>query len=87
MDDGLRIETAVGVMARDMIRKHLEASAFTIRVNRRTGQDAVAAYVDGLAAVMALTITGDHGSKDDVINATVTKLREAVDRDLRHLKP
>jgi len=40
-----------------------------------------AAYVDGLAGAMALVIAGSHGSKEDIINATVTKLREAVDRE------
>lgn len=87
MDDGLKIEAAAGILARDMMRKHMQNFAFKIRTNRHAGQDAVAAYIDGLAGVMALTIAGDHGSKDDVVNATITKLREAVDRDLRHLKP
>jgi len=65
----------------------MQSFAFTIRTNRRAGQSVTAAYVDGLAGAMALVIAGSHGSKEDIINATVTKLREAVDRDLRHLKP
>lgn len=85
MDDGLKIEHAAGIMARDAIRKYMEHFALVIRTNRRASKDAVAAYVDGLAGTMALTIAGGYGSKDDVVNATIAKLREAVDRDLTHL--
>jgi hypothetical protein len=85
-EDGLKIETAAGVTARDAIRQHMQSFALTIRTNRLSGQAVVAAYVDGLAGAVALTIAGGHGSKDDVIDATIAKLREAVDRDLRYLK-
>lgn len=87
MNDGLKIETAAAFTLRDAIRQHMQSFALTIRISRPSGQAVVAAYVDGLAGAMALTIVGGHGSKEDVVNATVTKLREAVDRDLRHLKP
>jgi len=85
MDDGLKIEHAAGVTLRDAIRKHMATFAYTIRRVRHVGQDVVAAYVDGLAGAVALTIAGGHGSKEEVINATLAKLREAVDRDLQHL--
>ena len=85
MQDGLKIETAAGVTLRDMIRQHMQSFYFVLRANRPSCQAVTAAYIDGLAGAMALTIAGDHGSKEDVVNATVTKLREAVDRDLRHL--
>jgi len=85
MNDGLKIETAAGFTLRDAIRQHMQSFALTIRYSRSSGQAVVAAYIDGLAGAMALTIAGGHGSKEDVVNATVTKLREAVDRDLRHL--
>lgn len=85
MDDGLKIETAAGVMLRDAIRKHMQLCAMVIHVERHCGQDVVAAYVDGLAGAMALTIAGGHASKEDIVNATVTKLREVVDRDLQYL--
>lgn len=86
MQDGLKVETAAGVTLRDAIRQHMQSFYFTIRANRESGQAVVAAYIDGLAGAMALTISSSHGSKEDVVNATVTKLREAVDRDLRHLE-
>jgi hypothetical protein len=85
MEDGLKIETAASVTLRDAMRQHMQNFYFVIRSSRPTGQAVVAAYIDGLAGAVALTIAGGHGSKDDVVNATVTKLREAVDRDLRHL--
>ena len=85
IEDGLKIESAAAVTLRDAIRQHMQNFYFTIRTSRLAGQAVVAAYVDGLAGAMALTIASGHGSKEDIINATVTKLREAVDRDLRHL--
>jgi len=85
MDDGLKIEPAAAITLRDMIRSHMQSFSFTIRTSRGAGQDVVAAYIDGLSGAMALTIAGGHGSKEDVVNTTVTKLRECVDRDLRHL--
>ena len=84
-NDGLKIETAAGVMLRDAVRKHMTLFALTISANRHTGMDVVAVYVDGLAAAMALTIAGSHGSKDDVVFSVLTKLSEALDRDLQHL--
>lgn len=84
--DGLKIETAAGVIARDAVRQHMASFAFVIRSNRKTGQDVVAAYIDALAGTIALTVAGGHGFREEVINATVAKLREAVDRDLTHLK-
>lgn len=85
MDDGLKVEHAAGIIARNAISKYMENFAFIIRGSRHASQSAVAAYIDGLAGVMALTIAGKHGSRDEVLNATITKLREAVDRDLMHL--
>jgi hypothetical protein len=85
MQDGLKIGTAASITLRDAIRQHMLSFGLTIRTDRRSGQAVVAAYIDGLAGALALTIAGGHGSKEDVVNATVAKLREAVDRDLRHL--
>jgi hypothetical protein len=85
MDDGLKIETAAGVTLRDAIRTHMIVFAHTISTSRHCGQDVVAAYIDGLAGVMALAIAGSHASKDDVVNATLAKLREALDRDMQYL--
>jgi hypothetical protein len=86
MEDGLKIETAAGVTLRDAIRQHMQSFALTIRASRPSGQAVIAAYIDGLAGAVALTIAGGHGSKDNIIEAAITKLREAVDRDLRYLK-
>ena len=85
MVDGLKIETAAAFTLRDAIRQHGSRFALTIRTDRTAGQAVVAAYIDGLAGAVALTIASGHGSKDDIVNATVTKLREAVDRDLKVL--
>lgn len=84
--DGLRIETAAGITARDMLSQHLAAFAFVIRNDRLASRATVAAYIDGLAGAMALTIAGGHGSRNDVIEETVKRLRAAVERDLKHLK-
>lgn len=85
MDDGLKIDHAASVVLRDAIRKHMATFAFSIRHSRIASTSVVAVYVDGLAGAVALTIAGGHGSKEEVVNATVMKLREAVDRDLQHL--
>jgi len=85
MNDGLKIEPAAAVLARDMFTQHLHNFSFVIRKHQRVSQAVVASYVDGLAGVMALAVVGGHGSRDDVFNATVAKLREAFDRDLQHL--
>ena len=86
MDDGLRIEAAASIAARDMITKHLGAFSHAIQRDRIAGQATVAAYIDGLAGVAALVIAGGYGSKSEVIEATIKSLCEAIERDLRHLK-
>lgn len=85
MDDGLTIETAAGVVLRDVLGQHMQAFAVTIRASRPTGQDVTAAYVDGLAGAAALTIAGGHGSKEEIVNAITARLRACVNRDLTHL--
>lgn len=82
---GYRIESAASILARDMIQKHMAAFAHVIRLDRAAGQSVVAAYIDGLAAAAALTVAGGHSSRSEVIEATVKHLREAIDRDLKHL--
>lgn len=84
--DGLKIEAAAGVLARDQVTKHFEQFSYAIVRDRLASQGVVAAYVDALAGALALTIQGRHGSKNDVIEATVKKLRESIERDLKHLK-
>lgn len=81
---GLRIESAAGITARDMITQHLKVFAHVIRADRAASQSTVAAYVDGLAGAIALTIAG-HGMREDVIETTLMVLRDAINRDLRHM--
>jgi len=83
---GLSIESAASVIARDMVTKHLEVFGPAIRAERAVSQSVVSAYIDGLAGAVALTITGGHGARNDVIEATIIKLREAIARDLMHLQ-
>lgn len=82
---GLRIESAAALMARDMIQNHMRVFTHVIRTDRVASQSTVAAYVDGLAGAVALTIAGGHGSRDEVIKGTICALQEAIARDLQHL--
>lgn len=82
---GMSLETAASVLARDMITQHLAQFQYVIRADRAANQSTVAEYINGLAGVVALTIRGGHGSKDEVVDATVRAFRDAVERDLRHL--
>lgn len=83
---GLRIETAAGITARDMISQHLGAFSLSIRRDKLAARTTTAAYIDGLAGAVALTVAGKHGSRTEVVEATIASLRNAIDRDLRHLK-
>jgi hypothetical protein len=72
-------------VARDWLKNYMASFAPMIRQERATSQAAAAAMVDALSGVVALTIRGWHGTKDEVVEATIKSLREAIDRDLRHL--
>ncbi len=80
---GLSIESAASVIAREHITKYFEVFGPALMRDRITGQSVTAAYIDGLAGVMACVIASGAGSKDDVLNGTIAKLREALDRDLK----
>lgn len=86
LKDGLRVEAACTVVARHGVRQFFDTFGFAVRTDRLAGQGTVAAYIDALAGAMALTVAGGHDSKEEIVNATVLKLREAVERDLQHLK-
>lgn len=86
MNNGMRIEVAAGVVARDWVLKFFGTFGQSIVAERRSSQVVVAAFVDGLAGSVALSIQGRHGSKAEIIELTVTQFREAVERDLKHLK-
>lgn len=83
---GLRIETGASILARDMIAKHLGQFATVIRQDRLAARSTVTEYTNGLAGAVALVIAGGHGSKEELISATVAQFREYLDRDLKHLK-
>ena len=82
---GLRIETASSILAQQLIQQHLGQFAHVIRTDRAANQSTAAEYINGLAGVLALTIAGRHASKEEVLDATIAKLCECVNRDLRHL--
>ena len=82
---GLRVETAASVIARDMIHDFMGKFALAIRRDRHTSATTTAAYIDGLAGCIALTVAGKHGSREEVVAAVLDKLNDAVNRDLRML--
>lgn len=82
---GLSIESAASVILRDTIAKHMQTFAHVIRHDRAAGQSVVAAYIDGLAGAMALVVAGGHCDLHGV-DAIMQSLRDAVQRDLRHLR-
>jgi hypothetical protein len=82
---GLSFESAASVIAREHIAKYLEVFGPAIMSDRVAGKSVHAEYVNGLAGVCALLIAGGQASKEDVLNGTIAKLREYVDRDLQHL--
>ncbi len=72
-------------VARDWLFSYVKSFAPSIRRERATSQAVSAVFIDGLAAVTAFTIAGRHGGKDEVIEATMKSLREAIDRDVMYL--
>lgn len=82
---GMRLETAASVILRDLIGDYTRNFLHVIKNDRLTGQGVVAAYIDGLAGAISLTVAGGHGSRAEVLSSVRQKLYEAVDRDLQHL--
>ena len=82
---GLSVETAAHVILRDKIKRHLTEYSDAIMRDRKTGANAVAAFVDGLAGTMAMCVISGQVSRDDCLAATVHALRKALDRDLLQL--
>jgi hypothetical protein len=80
----LRFETAASIILADTLKQFFHTFAHVVRADRVAGKACTATMIDGLAGTMALVIAGGHGSKEDVLESTIAKLREAVDRDLRH---
>ena len=75
----------VRAMSREWLANFMKAFGHSIRNERASARIATAAFVDGLAGVTALAIAGRHGSKDEIVEAAITQLRESIDRDLQHL--
>lgn len=82
---GFTMESAASLVLHDTIRQHMGMFAHVIRHDRVAGKSVHAEYLSGLAGVTALLIVGRHGSREDIIEMTIAKLREDIDRDLRHL--
>ena len=85
MNKGLSIESAASVTLRDTLEQHMRTFNHVIRYDHVAGKSVHAQYVNALAGTMALMIAGRQASKDDIIAATVAKLRECIERDLRYL--
>lgn len=85
VQDGMKLESAASVIARDTLAQYFHVFAPVIRTDRVVNKSVSAEFINGLAGVLALTIAGGLGSKEDVLNATIAKLREYVDRDLQRL--
>jgi len=86
INNGMTLETASSVIARDMIRNHLAQFQYAIRNDRAASMSTVAAYIDGLAGAVAFTIAGGQSSRDNAIEHVKAKLVEAIDRDLAMLR-
>jgi len=84
---GLRVETAASFILRDMMQDYMAKFYVQIRTDRACGQAVSAAFIDGLAGATALVIAGGHASKEDAIYATVLAFKNALERDLSHLRP
>lgn len=75
----------IRVMTRQWMKNFMKSFAPAIGRERNTAQVASSAMIDGLAGVAALAIAGRQGSKDEIVEAIITALRKAIDRDLQHL--
>jgi hypothetical protein len=70
---------------RDWVKGFMKSFAPSIRSEPATSEVTSALFIDGLAGVLALAIAGRQGSEQQIVDATIASLREAVKRDLRHL--
>jgi hypothetical protein len=72
-------------VGRDWVKEYMKSFAAQIRTERTTSQAASALFIDGLAGVLALAIAGRQDSEEQIVDAAIASLRDAVKRDLRHL--
>lgn len=82
---GLSIESAASVTLRGAIQEHMRVFSHVLRTDKAGGQSTTAAYIDGLAGAVALVIAGGWGDKSEVTERIIQTLREAIERDLKHL--
>ncbi len=71
---------------RDWVKSFMKSFAPYIRSERATSKVTSALFIDALAATLALAIAGRQDSEEEVTEAAVDSLRDAVKRDLRHLR-
>jgi hypothetical protein len=74
-----------GECGRDWVKSFMKSFAPYIRSERATGKIVCALFIDALAGALALAIAGRQDSEQQIVNAAIIALREAVKRDLRHL--
>ena len=86
MSAGLKIQTAAGVMARHWVGQFFSQFGIVIRYDRHAARTVIAAFVDALAGAAAYAIQGRHGTEEEITEATVNQLRDAIKRDLKHLR-
>lgn len=82
---GLRIESAASITLHDTLQKHMGVFAHVIRTDKAASTSTVGVYISGLAGAVALGIAGGLGDRADVIETTIKTLRDAIERDLKHL--
>jgi hypothetical protein len=83
---GLRLETAASVLLKETITAHMAQFGHVIGRDKAASKSTLSVYVDGLAGAMALTIAGGLCSRDELLGNIAEILREAVERDLQHLR-
>jgi hypothetical protein len=72
-------------VGRDWLKSFMKSFAGSIWSERATSKVTSALFIDGLAGILALTIAGRQDSEQQIVDAAVASLRDAVKRDLRHL--
>lgn len=82
---GLRIESAASVTLHDTLQRHMQVFAHALRADKAASTSTVGVYISGLAGAVALAVAGGFGSREEITERTMATLRDAIDRDLRHL--
>jgi hypothetical protein len=72
-------------VGRDWVKSFMKSFAPYIKSERATSKVASALFIDALAGTLALAIVGRQDSEQQIVDAVIASLRDAVKRDLRHL--